>query len=51
MVDVWAEVAAERNDLADLLETLTPEQWDAPSLCNQWKVRDVVGHLVFAPRR
>ena len=28
------------------LETLTPGQWDAPTLCAKWKVRDVVGHLV-----
>ena len=26
--------------------TLTPEQWNAPTLCDKWKVRDVVGHLV-----
>jgi uncharacterized protein (TIGR03083 family) len=51
MVDLWTEVAAERNDLADLLATLTPEQWDAPSLCEQWKVRDVVGHLVFGAEK
>lgn len=36
----------ERQDLAGLLETLTPEQWDAPSLCASWRVRDVVSHLV-----
>jgi len=30
----------------ELLETLTPEQWDTPSLCAQWRVRDVVGHMV-----
>jgi uncharacterized protein (TIGR03083 family) len=44
--DVWADVAAEREELADLLDALTPEQWDAPSLCAEWRVRDVVGHLV-----
>jgi hypothetical protein len=25
--------------------TLTPEQWNAPSLCTQWRVRDVVAHM------
>jgi uncharacterized protein (TIGR03083 family) len=35
----------ERADLADLLATLTPEQWDAPTLCTQWRVRDVVAHV------
>lgn len=37
--------SAERADLADLLSTLTPEQWDAPSLCEEWRVRDVVAHV------
>jgi len=46
-MDTWEEVAAERNDLANLLETLTPEQWNAPTLCEEWTVRDVVGHLVL----
>lgn len=36
----------ERADLADLLETLGPEQWDVPSLCHGWRVRDVVAHLI-----
>lgn len=36
----------ERRDLADLLDSLTPHQWDAPSLCAGWSVRDVVTHLV-----
>ena len=35
----------ERADLADLLATPTPEQWDAPTLCTQWRVRDVVAHV------
>ena len=35
----------ERADLADLLALLTPEQWDAPTLCTQWRVRDVVAHV------
>ena len=37
---------AERRDLADLLATLTPEQWAAPTLCTEWSVRDVATHLV-----
>jgi uncharacterized protein (TIGR03083 family) len=42
----WEMVRAERIELADLLDTLTPEQWDAPSLCSGWRVRDVTAHLV-----
>jgi uncharacterized protein (TIGR03083 family) len=47
MTDIWADVAEERNDLCDLLETLAPEQWDARSLCEEWRVRDVVAHLIL----
>jgi uncharacterized protein (TIGR03083 family) len=46
MTDTWTMVAETRTDLASYLETLRPEQWDAPTLCAEWKVRDVVGHLV-----
>lgn len=37
---------AERTELADLLATLTPEQWVAQSLCERWRVRDVVAHVM-----
>jgi uncharacterized protein (TIGR03083 family) len=40
--------ADERADIAVFLESLTPEQWDASSLCDRWRVRDVVGHLLVA---
>jgi uncharacterized protein (TIGR03083 family) len=36
----------ERADFADFLDTLTPEQWDGPTLCTRWRVRDVVAHVV-----
>jgi uncharacterized protein (TIGR03083 family) len=36
---------AERGDLTDLLATLTPAQWNAPSLCAGWRVREVVAHM------
>jgi uncharacterized protein (TIGR03083 family) len=48
--DVWTDVHQERLALLELLETLTPEQWDAPSLCAEWRVRDVVGHMVSETR-
>lgn len=37
---------AERSELADFLDTLTPEQWRRPSLCAEWSVRDVVTHMI-----
>ncbi|GGN88290.1 hypothetical protein GCM10010112_71650 [Actinoplanes lobatus] len=39
-------IADERRGLADLTDTLTPEQLRAPSLCSAWTVKEVVGHLV-----
>lgn len=36
----------ERADLADFLTTLTAQQWEAPSLCSAWRVRDVVAHMI-----
>ena len=41
---------AEREELIALLETLTPEEWATPSLCEGWTVRDVAAHLVVATR-
>ena len=36
----------ERSDLAEFLSTLTPEDWQAPSLCDGWTVKDVVAHVI-----
>ncbi|GAA1789474.1 hypothetical protein GCM10009795_039040 [Nocardioides hankookensis] len=48
-MDVWSQIATERRSLADLLDTLTPEQWAAPSLCGAWTVKDVAVHLSAGP--
>jgi len=45
VADLSDLAAAERRDLADYLDTLTEEQWEQPSLCPGWTVRDVAGHL------
>jgi uncharacterized protein (TIGR03083 family) len=36
----------ERADLAAFLATLSPSQWQAPTLCAKWRVRDVVAHVI-----
>ncbi|MGH3633553.1 MAG: maleylpyruvate isomerase family mycothiol-dependent enzyme [Mycobacterium sp.] len=36
----------EREDFAGLLAGLSPEQWDHPSLCERWRVHDVVAHVL-----
>jgi uncharacterized protein (TIGR03083 family) len=43
--DVWPTVRAERTALADDVASLTDAQWDTPSLCDDWTVRDVVAHM------
>jgi uncharacterized protein (TIGR03083 family) len=35
----------ERRDFATFLATLTPQQWNAPTLCARWCVREVVAHV------
>jgi uncharacterized protein (TIGR03083 family) len=45
--EVRAAVAAERREQADLLADLTPAQWDAPTLCAGWRVREVVAHTTM----
>lgn len=45
-----AAVVAERREQADLLAGLTPQQWDAPSLCAGWRVREVIAHTTMQYR-
>lgn len=47
MTDVREVVAAERRELADLLAGLRDEDWGSPSLCDGWRVREVVAHLTM----
>ena len=39
-------VGEQRRRLIGVLEGLSDEQWNVRSLCEEWRVRDVVGHLV-----
>jgi len=43
-------VAAEFTRLADLLDAASDAQWDTPSLCAGWRVREVIAHLTMAAR-
>ena len=45
-VDVRRLAREERADLAAFLATLSPQQWQAPTLCAGWRVRDVVAHVI-----
>lgn len=37
---------AERAELAAFLTTLTLQQWETPSLCAGWSVKEVVAHMI-----
>ncbi|MGF1597927.1 MAG: maleylpyruvate isomerase family mycothiol-dependent enzyme [Acidimicrobiales bacterium] len=38
----------ERQELSSFLTTLTAADWETPSLCDEWSVLDVAGHLASA---
>ena len=42
----WNTLAKSRQDFADMLEGLSDEQLNAQSLCDEWRMVDVGGHLV-----
>jgi len=39
--EVGATVVAERREQAALFASLSEQQWDAPSLCEGWRMREV----------
>jgi uncharacterized protein (TIGR03083 family) len=47
-VDVLAAIADERRRVADLVDSLTADQLNVPSLCGDWTVKQVAGHLLAA---
>ena len=44
----WTVIDHQRTVLADLLDDLAPQEWNTPSLCAGWTVRDVAAHLSMA---
>jgi len=46
----WAVIARQRLALADLLDDLSGDEWERPSLCAGWRVRDVAAHVAMAPQ-
>jgi uncharacterized protein (TIGR03083 family) len=44
---IWPVIWAERLRLADLLTGLAEDDWDQPSLCAGWTIRDVAAHLTL----
>lgn len=50
MSEMWDVIAAERGALADQLAGLTESQWDTPSLCVGWTVRQTLAHMASTPQ-
>ena len=46
----WQVIAEQRLSLARLLEGLSELEWEQPSLCGGWRVRDVAAHVAMAPQ-
>ncbi|MFI7099097.1 maleylpyruvate isomerase family mycothiol-dependent enzyme [Streptomyces sp. NPDC050161] len=44
-MDIRTAIAAERRELADVLDGLPAAAWDAPTLCAGWRVREVAAHM------
>jgi len=43
VTDLFPEV---QNALLALLNELTPEEWNRPTVCSQWSVKDIAAHLL-----
>ena len=44
---IWQTIEAQRLSVADLLDDLSDDEWQRPSLCEGWTVRDVAAHLTL----
>jgi uncharacterized protein (TIGR03083 family) len=48
--ELAAAISGEYLALADLLDGAGPAVWDAPSLCEGWRTREVVAHMTMPAR-
>jgi uncharacterized protein (TIGR03083 family) len=44
--ETWQLIHSERAALADTLDTLSEDQWEAPSLCEGWTVKITAAHIL-----
>lgn len=45
--ELWAAIDRQRDRIADLLGQLSVDEWQHPSLCPGWTIRDVAAHLTL----
>src|SRR5215207_9945888 len=48
--ETWRVITERRLGLARLLEGLSDDEWEQPSLCAGWRIRDVAAHVAMAPQ-
>ena len=48
--EIRAAIAAERRAQVELYAALDEQQWDTPSLCSGWRVREVLAHTTMPYR-
>ena len=48
-MDTWTTIKSGREALGDYLAGLTADDWNRPSLCAGWTVRDVAAHMLVVP--
>jgi uncharacterized protein (TIGR03083 family) len=46
----WSVIAGQRRALAELLAGLDERDWERPSLCAEWRIKDVAAHLALTPQ-
>lgn len=49
-IDLRPAIAGEFLALADTLQAMDGTRWDTPSLCEGWRIREVIAHLTMAAR-
>jgi uncharacterized protein (TIGR03083 family) len=48
--ELWRHIHAERAALAEALSGIAAADWDRPSLCAGWTVKDVAAHVISTPQ-
>jgi uncharacterized protein (TIGR03083 family) len=49
--EAWTAIDEHRLRTADLLDSLSNDEWRRPSLCDGWSVQDVAAHLTLQQMR
>jgi uncharacterized protein (TIGR03083 family) len=49
IVNPWEAITADRQSFATYLASLSADDWNTPSWCAGWSVKDVVAHLLVTP--